>query len=207
MSTDLLIKDKSGYVLQLKVKISRSQQLYYIRKHYDVMGTPSDSVETTSRPIELNLAKWSDRFLAWLIDFIIVTIGIELLFYAVTFPLWFESNPGRWFNGAGSIGFVARSLIFLAYWTYFESANGQSIGKRILNLRTINTSGKPIDIKEALIESFGKAFLLPIDVALGWIFTNDRRQRIFNRASNTIVIKHKVREQVSTRGVVYRRDD
>jgi hypothetical protein len=87
MSTDLLIKDKSGYVLQLKVKISRSQQLYYIRKHYDVMGTPSDSVETTSRPIELNLAKWSDRFLAWLIDFIIVTIGIELLFYAVTFPL------------------------------------------------------------------------------------------------------------------------
>ncbi len=45
--------------------------------------------------------------------------------------------------------------------------------------------------KTAVIESFGKAFLLPLDVILGWIFTNNKRQRIFNRASNTIVIKIK----------------
>lgn len=186
----------------------KSQQLYYIRKQDDDMGTPSDRVEnTTSKPTELNLATWSDRFLAWLIDFIIVTIGIELLFYAATFPVWFESNPGRWFNGVGSIGFVARSLIFLAYWTYFESSSGQSIGKRVLKLKTVRILGDTIDIKEALIESFGKAFLLPIDVVLGWIFTNDKRQRIFNRASNTVVIKQKFREHDSNRGVIYRREN
>jgi hypothetical protein len=43
--------------------------------------------------------------------------------------------------------------------------------------------------KTAAIQSFGKAFLLPIDVFFGWIFTNDKRQRLFNRASDTIVIK------------------
>jgi hypothetical protein len=37
--------------------------------------------------------------------------------------------------------------------------------------------------------SFGKSFLLVIDVMLGWIFTNEKRHRIFNRAGNTIVIK------------------
>src|SRR5919197_6190212 len=42
---------------------------------------------------------------------------------------------------------------------------------------------------DSITTSVGKAFLLPLDVLLGWIFTNDKRQRIFNRASNTIVIK------------------
>jgi hypothetical protein len=31
--------------------------------------------------------------------------------------------------------------------------------------------------------------LLPIDVFFGWIFTNDKRQRLFNRASDTIVVR------------------
>jgi hypothetical protein len=62
-----------------------------------------------------------------------------------------------------------------------------------LKIRTIDllSGGNRIDIKRAAIESFGKAFLLPIDVTLGWIFTNNKRQRIFNRISNSIVIKLK----------------
>ena len=43
--------------------------------------------------------------------------------------------------------------------------------------------------KSVAIQSFGKAFLLPIDVFFGWIFTNDKRQRLFDRASDTIVIR------------------
>jgi hypothetical protein len=31
--------------------------------------------------------------------------------------------------------------------------------------------------------------LLPLDVLLGWIPTNDKRQRIFNRVSDSIVVK------------------
>lgn len=54
---------------------------------------------------------------------------------------------------------------------------------------TTDLAGNKVDAKSAAIESFGKAFLLPIDVILGWIFTNDKRQRIFSRAGNTIVVK------------------
>jgi hypothetical protein len=43
--------------------------------------------------------------------------------------------------------------------------------------------------RNVAMQSFGKAFLLPIDVFFGWIFTNEKRQRLFNRASDTIVIK------------------
>jgi uncharacterized RDD family membrane protein YckC len=147
-------------------------------------------------PIELNLAKWSDRFIAWLIDFIIVTVAIEIIFYAATFPLWFDSNPTRWFtNGATSVGYITRSLIFLAYWTYFESTSGQSIGKKLVQIKTVGISGEALSILDALIESFGKSFLLPLDVLVGWIFTNDRRQRISNRAGNSIIIKLKSRTE------------
>ena len=38
------------------------------------------------------------------------------------------------------------------------------------------------------ISSLGKSFLLIIDVLLGWISTNDKRQRLLGRAANTIVI-------------------
>jgi uncharacterized RDD family membrane protein YckC len=107
-------------------------------------------------------------------------------------PLWFDSNPMRWFtDGATSVGYITRSLIFLAYWTYSESTSGQSIGKKIVQIKTIGISGEALSILDALIESFGKSFLLPLDVILGWIFTNEKRQRISNRASNSIIIKLK----------------
>jgi hypothetical protein len=72
---------------------------------------------------------------------------------------------------------------------YFESTTGQSIGKKLLKIKTTNLAGNLADNRSVAIQSFGKALLLPIDVFFGWIFTNDKRQRLFNRASDTIVIK------------------
>jgi hypothetical protein len=66
--------------------------------------------------------------------------------------------------------------------------------------------GRKIDTKSAVIESIGKAFLLPIDVVLGWIFTNDKRQRIFNRITNTIVVKLKPKEIATAENVRYVND-
>jgi uncharacterized RDD family membrane protein YckC len=60
-----------------------------------------------------------------------------------------------------------------------------------LHIKTTDLAGNKVKVRSAAIESFGKAFLLPIDVVLAWIFTNDKRQRIFSRAGNTIVVKIK----------------
>jgi hypothetical protein len=54
------------------------------------------------------------------------------------------------------------------------------------------------------ISSFGKAFILPIDVLFGWIFTNEKRQRLLGRASNTIVIK--AQDANESQSVSYRKD-
>jgi uncharacterized RDD family membrane protein YckC len=149
------------------------------------MGESENSVHNK----EITLARWSTRFWAWLIDFIIVTIAIEIIFAIAYAPLAFnqgvQGNPGL-----GAVRFAVQSLLFLAYWTYFESSNrGQSIGKKLLKIKTTDLAGNVPEIRNVAIQSFGKAFLLPIDVFFGWIFTNDKRQRLFNRASDTIVIR------------------
>ena len=151
---------------------------------------------------DILLARWSDRFFAWLIDFIIVTIGIiivsTLLFL---FFLLFYSNGFTSINGEEQQSFTKppnffiSSIVFFFYWLYFESTSGQSIGKRILNIKTTNLEGKIAKRKDIAIESFGKSFLLPFDVILGWIFTNERRQRIFGRLGNTVVIKIKTKQE------------
>lgn len=156
-------------------------------------------------PIELRVARWSDRFFAWLIDFIIVLVVVEGILHAAAYPVWLEGDPERWFRNAEPLGHLIRSLAFFAYWTYLESTKGQSVGKMILRLKTVDLSGKNADVRDVALASFGKAFLLPIDVLLGWIFTNEKRQRVFNRLSNTIVIKLEERENLP-RNVSYKKD-
>ncbi|RPI83336.1 MAG: hypothetical protein EHM34_05490 [Nitrosopumilales archaeon] len=94
---------------------------------------------------------------------------------------------------------------FFAYWTYFEHTSGQSIGKRLLKIKSTDLSGNDIDMKNAALQSFGKSFLLPIDVILGWLFTNSKRQRIFNNLSKTVVIKLKRRSELKE-NISYRKD-
>jgi uncharacterized RDD family membrane protein YckC len=165
------------------------------------MSEPNNSVHNK----EITLARWSTRFWAWLVDFIIVAIIIEIIFAIAYAPL--ALNQGVQGNpGLGAIRFAVESLLFFAYWTYFESTTGQSIGKKILKIKTTDLAGKAPDIRNIAIQSFGKAFLLPIDVLLGWIFTNDKRQRLFSRASDTIVIRV-VNQVPGSENVDYRKEE
>jgi len=178
---------------------------------------------TDRSPKKIILAKWRTRFGAWLIDVIIVWIGIGILFQLLSLPFWFfdynnETQSPDLSNGTQlfyyhdsdsdtrinltwnpvpiGITFFIDSFIFLAYWTYFESTTGQSIGKKLLKIKTVDLSGNKVDTKSAVMESIGKSFLLPIDVFFGWLFSNDLRQRVFNRMSDTIVIKADPEERI-----------
>ena len=172
-------------------------------------GSPPESKTggVDNSPIEVIIASWADRFVAWLIDFIIVSIGLGILFALLALPFWLPDNSNGMavHRNFGSFHYILSSTAFFAYWTYFEHTSGQSIGKRLLKIKSTDLSGKGVDIKSAALESFGKSFLLPIDVILGWLFTNNKRQRIFNKLSNTIVIKLKPREEL-TENIRYRKD-
>ncbi len=139
------------------------------------------------------IAKWTDRFLAWLIDFIIISIISTSIVLASFETIEFEDDI-FWTESAQ---YIPTSILFFVYWTILEYKTGQTIGKKILNLKVTNINGKKPDLKGIMISSFGKSFLLPIDVILGWFLTNEKRQRVFNKLGGTLIVKIKESEDIS----------
>jgi uncharacterized RDD family membrane protein YckC len=173
------------------------------------MSVMGESSSNEVRPSEIMLARWTERFVAWLIDFVIVSIGLVILFLLLSIPFWVyyaSEDVDEQYKGPQSYHYLISSLVFFLYWTYFESKTGQSLGKKVMNLKTINLDGTVAQGKNVALAAFGKAFLLPFDVVLGWIFTNEKRQRIFNRASNTLVIKIKTESRSTDRNIKYVKD-
>ena len=133
------------------------------------------------------LAKWKDRFLAWLVDFIIISMISTLIFF-ISF-LYLDYNFENFISDDGM--YVPTSVMFLAYWIILEYKTGQTIGKKMFNLKIVNNLGERPSLIGVIISSFGKSFILPIDIILGWIITNEKRQRIFNKLGDTLIIKIK----------------
>ena len=133
------------------------------------------------------LAKWKDRFFAWVVDFVIISIISTSIFF-ISF-LYLDDNFESFISNDGM--FIPTSVMFFAYWIILEYKTGQTIGKKMFNLKITNIQGKKPNLLEVIISSFGKSFILPIDIIVGWILTNDKRQRIFNKLGNTVVIKIK----------------
>ena len=87
--------------------------------------------------------------------------------------------------------YVPTSIMFFLYWAILEYKTGQTIGKKMFNLKITNIYGEKPNLKQVIISSLGKSFILPIDIVLGWILTNEKRQRIFNKLGETLVVKIK----------------
>ena len=139
------------------------------------------------------LAKWKDRFLAWLVDFIIISMISTSIFF-ISF-LYLDYNFENFISDDGM--YIPTSVMFLAYWIILEYKTGQTIGKKMFNLKIVNNLGKRPSLIGVIISSFGKSFILPIDIILGWIITNEKRQRICNKLGNTLIIKIKDSEDNS----------
>jgi uncharacterized RDD family membrane protein YckC len=147
-------------------------------------GTPVK--QTVEQP---KLAYWGTRFVAWLIDIVIVGAIVWFLrvFLGAAWPgyLWPTGLPG-WFPFAD---FGASNVAYFLYWMLSDGLYGQSFGKIIMRIKITRLDGGVPNMGQAAIESIGKAFLLPIDVIVGWFLYPSRRQRLFNYLSNTIVVR------------------
>ena len=139
------------------------------------------------------LAKWKDRFFAWIVDFVIISIISTSIFF-LSF-LYLNHNFEDFVTNDGM--YIPTSIMFFSYWIILEYKTGQTIGKKMFNLKITNNFGEKPSLIGVILSSFGKSFILPIDIILGWILTNEKRQRIFNKLGNTLIIKIKESENNS----------
>lgn len=154
-----------------------------------VSGITRSIIQPEPTPAHVNVASWGERIIAWIIDMIaigIIITPVKLLIAAAWPSFIWAPDYLRW------IPFVdvgMDQIIYFFYWTFLEGTNGQSLGKMIMRIRVTQLNGEPIEISHAAIASIGKAFLLPIDLLLGWIMYPNHKQRLFNHLSETIVTK------------------
>lgn len=172
---------------------------------------PAPVPEPVEEPIQIRqdtgktlyLAKWLTRFWAWLIDIILILLFLNIV-RGVVEPFWvlpFLLDYSHW--DLFSIGF--QTVFFFLYWTISEGIKGQSIGKMVMNIRVVNRDGTRAHWGAVAVESVGKAFLpvLVLDCLIGWLGMSGSKLRVFNRISNTIVIKTDYKEPD---GILYVRE-
>jgi len=154
-------------------------------------GTPVVSLPPEapiSKP-SLELAGWGLRLVAWIIDMIILGIvlaPIKLLAWVAWPSFVWAPRFLRWIP---FVDFRLDNVIYFLYWSLLDGTFGQSIGKMAMKIKVVQLNGKPIDVVCAVIESLGKAFLLPLDCVIGRILYPNEKQRLFNYISETIIVK------------------
>ena len=139
-------------------------------------------------PPQPRLAFWGERFAAWLVDVVILGIVVGLIsLVTLGWPSFVIVPPlPSWIP---FVNFGFGNIVYFLYWTLMEGVYGRSLGKMFMRIKVTRLDGQPIDTAQAALESVGKAFLLPIDLILGWVLHPRNRQRIFSYLSGTIVLR------------------
>jgi uncharacterized RDD family membrane protein YckC len=104
------------------------------------------------------------RFLARLIDFIIL-FAVNVVIGLVLFVGLLNARAADLGVGGGGAGLrvgaaLVQGLIYIGYFALMESRTGQTVGKRIMKLRTVNPSGGNPTLQEAVRRNIFMAYPL-----------------------------------------------
>ena len=138
-------------------------------------------VDVARRASVLPSASFKKRVLAFAIDF-----GLAFsIFLAFPNTLSLITEGGIFRLDINVIFFL---VLLWMYFTLLEGFAGQSLGKRLLGLMVIRADGKKLFYDHAAVRNFGKAFLLPFDLLVGYCLKDKRYTRYFDKFAGTIVI-------------------
>ncbi len=138
------------------------------------------------------------RFLAYLIDAIILSIGYWLVALVFGFNGWlFWGADYKYWAAAGvTIVVIYTVLTFIAPWLYYalmESSKFQgTIGKWALKMRVADEEGKQITFARATGRYFAK-ILSSLTLGIGYIMVafTERKQGLHDILARTIILKSK----------------
>jgi uncharacterized RDD family membrane protein YckC len=149
-------------------------------------------------------AGFTSRAVAIVLDYTIVflvgavCIGAMALFLDLPtvqrFIQWVNAIlPGfdRIFVWLTSPRFAATFVILLqyAYFVFFFSTTGQTIGKAIMGLRVVTTDGKRMGVKRSFIRTVCYAVsLAPLGLGFLWVLGEDRRRAWHDKIAHTYVL-------------------
>ena len=111
----------------------------------------------------LHIASWNDRFLAWLLDILLVGAVLSALARSLA------CSRSSWRSVSYHSFHRPERTRTVRVLDSLQMSGGQSVGKMVMSIAVTDERGEAMDYETAAIESFGKAFLLPIDILVGWL--------------------------------------
>lgn len=120
------------------------------------------SHDETLEELDVSLASFSDRVLAFTADYALFTAG-----YFWSLALVFPQYPVRANPHGYSWSFLWIGL-FVLYQAYFSAGGRRTLGKHLLGLRVISLDNEPLSFPEAFLRSVG--YLLSSVLSLGFLW-------------------------------------
>lgn len=159
----------------------------------DTPDTLLDGTHTVLTPeyveFRFTLAGIYSRFLAWLLDTLIVMVGTSAVLMGLSMAM--AVFPGF----ASALGFVIYFLVDWGYGIALETAwSGQTVGKRVMGLRVIQRSGVRIGFYHAALRNLARPVdRLPFLYLVGGVtaLLSGSHQRLGDMLAGTIVVRER----------------
>ena len=158
------------------------------------------TIETPEQiALEFPLAGVGSRFLALAFDSLVQAVAIvglgtiALMVRWILIPATGLAAIGPW---TLAILFAAGFVVYSAYFAIFESIwAGQTPGKRLVGLRVIDVSGRPMTVYAAIVRNALRLVdQLPgfYAIAIASVLVTERHQRLGDLAAGTVVVHERV---------------
>ena len=162
------------------------------------------TIETPEQiALEFPLAGVGSRFLALAFDLLVQASAIAILVVVglvarwLVVPRFTGTSVGPW---TFAILLAAVFLVYSGYFAVFESIwSGQTPGKRLVGLRVIDVSGRPVSAYAAILRNVLRLVdQLPgfYAIAIASVLVTKRQQRLGDLAAGTVVVHERI-EQIA----------
>ena len=168
------------------------------------MATPEETLNIPTPEnvsFDYDVAGIGSRFIAALVDTLLIVLLLVLVTLLMSLALgtflgeMSDQITGYWVLAI--VGLVTFA-IFWGYYIFFEMLwNGQTPGKRWVNLRVVRIDGMPITLAESLIRNLVRLIdFIPMLYGVGVVtmFINGHSRRLGDLAAGTLVVRERTRE-------------
>ena len=188
-------------VLMRKISVS-SEEAHYIADQVRALGAGMgtapepqhyEEIRRLATPVVLDPAGVALRFVAVLLDSIIVLFPLAIVAGILAGGAYSESGPGYANAGVNieGTGILVWLVLFLGYYTVCEAATGKTLGKRMVGIRVVDEEGDSIGFSAAVIRNLLRLvdglFLYLVGAIFAW--SSPLGQRLGDRAASTVVVR------------------
>jgi len=148
---------------------------------------------STGSSSQFDLNYWLLRFVAFIIDSIIIFIVASIIYFLVILTVL---ASGSWLALWGS--YLLLPFLFgileLIYFVFMEVSYGPTVGKKVLGLEVQTVNGSKVTFDKAFIRNMSKIYWLFL--LIDWVSAiaipgHDQRQKYTDRIAGTTVVSVK----------------